>query len=371
VTTISIFRISFIWVETVPAILAKGVPPSAPYAFLGQYGGYAKEFNACQAAMLPPSRPSASGLKLPWNNPEGNFFWKYYFEGTHAGDVKGADAWGKIVPFQLELPCMTVTPDAEARVTFDSFYAPHGVAVIATANYREKCGKKPKSALDIAKLALAIRYDYRFRFDASDPAAGINLEKAAERALGLARQQGLGNVPGISKDARPFSVTTFLKGKDVDPIAQGSDEHFLLETVTTWNRYLKTADLASAPLADAPLKIRNADGENMMYARGRGRAIWFPREFVGNNRPMLACYHRNITHASLQTQSLGEFVAWVADQHAASRPLAGTVDDRARRAAALLELFSNGKVIYRTQSARAQIEFAKWAEAIAFAKKLP
>jgi hypothetical protein len=291
VTVISIFRTSFIWVETVPAVLAGACPNDAPFAFLGRYGDYAEEFDRCQAG-----RPSGR-LGLPWHSSRGNFYWKYYFEGKRAGEMTGVQAWKKFVPFCMELDCTTVTPNAEARVFFEAFYFPHGLGVIARANYRGQ----PKSALEAARLALAVRYDYRFQIGGSSAAAGgVNLDQAAERALVLARQRGFGKVDGFPGDNQPFTITTFLVGQNVAPLAAGSDEHFLLEAVAGWNRRLKPADLAKLPLSTAQLPIRDGDDDNLMYGRKNGRAIWLTRAFDRNpDTPTLASYHRNITHASL------------------------------------------------------------------------
>jgi hypothetical protein len=368
-TQISIFQTSFIWIETVPAILAGNLPASAPYGFLGEYGGYARSFDACQSGTL------AAALKLPWDSPQGNFFWKYYFEGRHAGEMTGVQAWKKFVPFQSELAATTRTQGAEAKVTFDALYAPQGVAVIAQAKYRGA----PKSTPDIAKLALAVRYDYRFVLDgSSSPAAGVSLDQVAERALALARERGFGKVDGFSGDNQPFSVTTFLVGEKADPVMEGSDEHFLLETVASWNRHLNTGDLVKLPVAGARLPIRDSDDQNMMYARKLGRAIWLPRSFAYNPpTPTLKCYHRNVTYASLLTLGLGEFISWVAAQHDAQVLVAPLIDDRAKRACSLLRLFSEGqtatgkKVIYRTASVVAQINSAGWSKAMALIGALP
>lgn len=367
-TGLSIFRTSFIWVQTVPGILSKKVP--VPYGFLGTYGDYAQAFDACQKGT-----PAAGTLELPWREePEGNFYWRYYFEGQDAGAVTGVKAWKKLVPFRRPFAVTTVAPQpAEAKVTFEMFYAPQGLAVLARANYRGPA----KSPLDAAKLALAVRYDYRFLLAGETaPAGGYSLDTIADRALTQVRKTELGAAEGFSAGGGPVSVTTFLQGENVQPIAQGSDEHFLLEAVTSWNRALKEADLATRKLADAQLAIRNADAENMMYSRGRGRAIWFPRDFVGNARPSLSCYDRNVVQASLQTQSLGAFVAWVAAQLAEGAALDPAVLDRAKRAATLLQIFSAGgtsglKTTYRSASVLEQITGAQWSSAIKAVQDAP
>jgi hypothetical protein len=180
-TQISIFRTSFIWVETVPAILAKTIPAGAPCSFLGTYGDYAAFFDRCQSGAQ-----AAEPLRLPWDNPQGSFFWKYYFEGKHAGEMTGTQAWKKLVPFRLDLSSTVVGANPEMRFAFEIWFAPQGVAVIARATYRGQ----PRSVSDIAKLALAARYDYRFVLDGDNgPRAGVSLDQAAARASRRSRQR--------------------------------------------------------------------------------------------------------------------------------------------------------------------------------------
>lgn len=360
-TDISIFRTSFVWVQTVPAILSRKVPGA--YGFLGARGDYVDTFKACKEGT-----PAAGTLTLPWTKPEGNYYWRYYFEGQEAGEVSGEKAWKMLVPFCRKLDIATVSPDKpEARVKFDMYYAPQGLAAVARVNYRGGA----KSPADAAKLAHAVRYDYRFLpAGVTDPAGGLSLDRAVDQAFAQVRKTELGNADGFAGGGEPISVTTFLQGANVQPVAQGSDEHLLLEAVTGWRRNLTAADLATRKLADAQLAaVLNADAQNMIYARGRGRAIWFPREFVGNSRAMLPCYHQNTVVASLQTQSLGALVVWVATQLAQSNPVDPGVLERAKRAAALLKIFANGgtaglKTTYRSASVQAQVANAKWDDAM-------
>jgi hypothetical protein len=368
VTGITIFRTSLVWVQTVPAILAKAVP--APYGFLGAYGDYASAFDACQKGTL-----AAGALSLPWRKPQGNYYWRYYFEGQEAGEVTGVQAWKKLVPFCRKLEIATVGPaKPAARVAFEMFYAPHGLAVVARANYRGPA----LGPTDVAKLAHAVRYDYRFLpGGVTAPPAGLSLDRVVDEAFAQVRKGELGNASGFAGGGEPMSVTTFLQGENAQPIAQGSDEHLLLEAVTSWSRGLSAADLATRELADAQLPVLHANAQNMVYARGRGRAIWFPRDFVGNDQPLLPCYHQNTVIASLQTQSLGAFVAWVAAQLAESNPVNPGVLERAKRAAALLKIFANGgtsnglKITYRSASVKAQVANAKWDNAIKAVEALP
>src|SRR5208337_3221483 len=111
-TKITNFRLSFIWVETIPAILAQEVKPDAPYAFLGYVGKYAQAFDKCK------SKSGPAGLELPWMKPQGHHYWRFCFAGQHAGDIAGAEAWKNLVPLRGHLPCQISLEDAGPRVTF-------------------------------------------------------------------------------------------------------------------------------------------------------------------------------------------------------------------------------------------------------------
>src|SRR6266852_1148623 len=130
-TEITNFRVSFIWVETIPAILAQQMGPPVPrYAFLGYRGQYAQAFDRIKRRRGEP------GLELPWPKPQGHHYWKHYFAGRHAGDIIGDDAWQKHVPLRGQLPFRITTNERSPRVTFEAFYSPHGIALVANAYYR-------------------------------------------------------------------------------------------------------------------------------------------------------------------------------------------------------------------------------------------
>jgi hypothetical protein len=88
------FKVSFIWVETIPAIAAQQLGDKAPWGFLGIPGQFAKKFGELKAGGSSPE------LELPWQKPQGHHFWKYYFAGRHAGDIAGNDAWKSRVPLR-------------------------------------------------------------------------------------------------------------------------------------------------------------------------------------------------------------------------------------------------------------------------------
>jgi hypothetical protein len=356
-TQITNFRVSFIWVETIPAILAQQLKASAPYAFLGYRGRYAQEFDK-----LKRRKGGPAGLELPWPKPQGHHYWKHYFAGRHAGDIIGDDAWQKHVPLRGRLPLRISTTERSPRVTFEVFYSPQGTALVANAYYRGDS----ISLTEVATLADAVRNRYRFHTDAAQAKSGMSLQSIAEYALATARRAAFGDVEAFAGYNQPFTITTFVQGTVANPAAQivdGSDEHRVLEALTGWNRNFAIMNLSKTPLQSASLTIHSRLDSDLVYARGTGRAIWLPRLFATDQgRARLSCYHRNITLASVQTMSLGEFVGWVARRYERGETVPELVQERAKRASRLLGVLAAGErtATYRTMSIATQVNDAKW-----------
>ena len=100
------FRLSFIWVETIPDIFAQKLDKAAPYAFLGKPGQFAKKFDEVKVG-------KSKDFKLPWPKPKGHNFWKHYFGGRHAGEIPGIDAWKNLVPLRSETPVQIMLEPAK------------------------------------------------------------------------------------------------------------------------------------------------------------------------------------------------------------------------------------------------------------------
>ena len=273
------FRLSFIWVETIPDIFAQKLDKAAPYAFLGKPGQFAKKFDEVKVG-------KSKDFKLPWPKPKGHNFWKHYFGGRHAGEIPGIDAWKNLVPLRSETPVQIMLEPAKPpeprrpKVTFEVFYAPQGIGLVANVYYRGAA----KSLDEIAELAHAVRYRYRFHGD-TDRAKGMSLQSAAERALADARQQAFGNAEATAGHNQPFTVATFVQGETDDPneeVAEGSPVHRVLEALTGWNEDYAKMKLDKTPIATARLAIHTQRDSDLVYARKGGRAVWLPREFAVN-----------------------------------------------------------------------------------------
>jgi hypothetical protein len=392
------FRLSLIWVETIPAILAHELPAVAPLACLGQIGDYAKLFESLRSfpqseeskiddlikevfgprpklGSFPRSDEKADGfadLSLPWPKRTGNHFWKFYFEGRQAGEITGIQAWKKLVPLRKPFHCKhvaTASNERAIRVSFETFYGPHGTALVANVYYRGN----GKSLIDIATLAHDVRWNHRFSFGDSDKA--LSLDSFGEQALAKIRQDAFGAVEGFLGHNQPFTIASFISGIEIPKnpvIKQGSVGHRSLEALTGWNRHFRDLDLSTTPLSDAVVRANAALTSDLIYARKNARAIWFPRALdPSQTRPnppsLMSCYHRNLVLATLLTLGMGEFVAWVATQHQLRRTISPINYDRAKRVASLLRMLLEGKkeATYRSMSIARTIEAADWPKQMA------
>jgi hypothetical protein len=347
---ISKFRISLIWTETVPAILAGNLASGAPLAWLGRAGDYAQTFENMRAGTGPAI------VELPWRRPIGERFWRHYFEGKHTGEITGRQAWKRLTPLRGKLLSGIAAAVPYIKMGFESYFAPQGIALLATGYYEGAA----KSLPDVTEIAHAVRFGPYYGRGIT---TNRRLGPVAEEAIADLRQQAFGQTKGYPSGHQPFTIITLLDGLGADgsdKIKAGGPEHRLLEATTSWNPHYRQINLKQVPLATATVPIRRQLDGDMMYARSDGRAIWLPREF-GKGSPALTCYHRNIVFASLQTQSLGEFAVWVAEQQKTGALVDKLVLERAARAKALLGLLSAGAIaIYRTGSVAKQIEEAKY-----------
>lgn len=356
--SISNFRLSLIWSETIPAIL-EGKILEGKIAegglSIGRSGDLAKMFEAC---VMPNN--CSKNLQRPWKYPVGHNFWRFYFEGKRAGTITGAQAWKKLVPLRYKPPFKVIMERCEAKISLEVFYASHGLGLIATANYRGTL----KPLREIAVLAQMVKDGRYFRISTSDTSKLMTLSEVAEHALDLARIQAFGNVEAFPGINQPFTIASFIQGANIENgliVNQGDGIHRILEAVTDWNPYFEKMSFTDINLNDYCLPIKKRLDSDIVYARKTGRAIWFPRALTGTltgtkSASSVSCYHRNLVIGSFLVQSLGEFVRWTTRRYRAGSNVAQALLNRARRAATLLTHFSEGKyVIYRSASLQTQI----------------
>ena len=358
------FRLSFIWTETVPAVLARTLDAKQPFAFLGAVGGYAERFDAVQRGA------DAQGLTVPWLG-SGNHYWKYSFARQRPAELTGATAWKYLVPLRASLPVRNALASG-IRTTFEAFYSPTGIALVANAYYR----KEARSPIEIAELAHFFRYQAQF-----NPPKGQSSPKSltamADKLIGNVRLNAFGATPSYSGSNQPFSIATVVQAKVDDPtvsIAAGSDEHRALAAVSTWKQEYKTMPLGAEDLQTARLEESPRASSDFVYASQTGRAVWLPREFTRTGMMIrrMSCYHRNLTLCVMQTLLLGEFVDRVYQWHREKQPTVPLLLQRAQQAAALLDKSVDGDrtLTYRTRNIQRIIDGANWRGAIDYVKTL-
>jgi len=130
------------------------------------------------------------------------------------------------------------------------------------------------------------------------------------------------------------------------------------------------------PLAQRAVAIRNAPPSHLLYGLARGRAVWFPASFLdlGKQRSSLACYHRNLMFASLQTESLAGLMVLARERYqnpAPASPLSNSMDALLQSAAEVLgRLYVGDAKTYRSSSPTVQIKDNKWLDTINYVRNV-
>jgi hypothetical protein len=116
------------------------------------------------------------------------------------------------------------------------------------------------------------------------------------------------------------------------------------------------------PLRITPSRSSSPPPGHILYGGRRGRVVWFPGNFIGvaAYEHTLACYHQNLTMASLQTESLCRMAKDAADLVINNQPLSNcSVAYRtcAQLSAGILgRLYGGTFDTYRSNSVRDQIQ---------------
>jgi len=354
------FRLSFIWVDSVPGLL-DGTAPQAPLAWLGRRGDFINRFEEAQA--LGSGCPAPGQPGVPWCEPDsGHTFWQHYFENkSDLRGITGSQAWKRLAPLRQNFQKVTGAGGACSEIRIAGFYFSHGTALAVTLNLRGQAA----TPLEAAKLAMALRHDAMLALPEA-PKTLLTLDALAttlRKRMHDTDLAGLAVHPGANQ---PFSIFTVLEAEGLAALADakdGDDTHRALEGVTRWNPNFELVDLAQYPLADALMKPSSHLGlkSDLVYVRRSGAAIWLPRLLASGaaGRKTLSCYHNNMLHGSIQLRSLVELANFVKNESAQGRPPSDAVKERADRASALLRLMQDGKdSTYRSRLLAAQIEQA-------------
>jgi hypothetical protein len=350
------FRLSFIWTETLVQMLDEP-PPDLPFAFLGRNYTYEPVFNACQQGQSGPD-----GLHLPWPVNARFNFWNYYFEGRQLAEVTGRQAWKALLPFRWLIPATLQADWLAGRILAEGFFYPHGLGLILTIS----CSRS-LSLAEMVETGFQIRQREPFEIEWADHSQeSLKCDQFANKCLNLMRTRAFGNSASQPKNVVPFSVFTVVQTNTIEPdqaMPNQVEIQRVLEAVTGWRHTWK-----NDPLPDfdtVKLDTRTAPPNHVVYSSKRGRAVWFPTlaELRDPYLHSLGCYHRNLVLASLGVESLVEFLKNYSQDLADGLEISAPRIDCAQRATGILSRFYYGKPsIYRTWSARAQLDQNQWVE---------
>lgn len=353
-------RLSFIWTETFPSLLANAAP-KAKMAFLGDEKSYEAHYEQIKARVksleerkqtetsqletmyrgdsrklkkelanlnreIQGQLNDPATLTPPWPWLERNYihhFWQYYFENTDPNDLSGSQGWEYVVPLRINPPYLVRSPwpkdGPRIRFIMDGLFYPHGLALVIMMRL---LFKKPGVGLFwTMERALQVRKDLNFPVILPDESTPVDLQLDALVAdiVDYLHKRVFGDEvsPG-DRPVQPMTIATFVQGTGGDaalPIVPNSDLHRVLQGLCSWrDDWQNQQNLAD--LKQVNLLLDDAPAGHMVYHLIRGRAVWMPQYFASTSRRdrfKLSCYHRNLTLVSLQTEMLAQLAVIYSD----------------------------------------------------------
>ncbi|NNJ11631.1 hypothetical protein EKD04_014950 [Chloroflexales bacterium ZM16-3] len=347
------FRLSMIWAETNLDLLGES-PPATPFSFLERSWSYIERFDQLAQG---DGQPNDQGLVLPWPRLGKHFFWTFYLEAAKLATITGNQAWKALVPIRKRDVTRLQAAWLPERVYTEAFLYPFGLVFVITTQ-----STASRSLDDTVDAAFMARRTGRVeaQLDDTGPSQSLSLDDVATEKLRALRLQVFGPTASPSlMSSEPFTIATIVQGSDIDPttaLVEGDNIHRGLESMANW-RQLGPYDVLP-PLDEVRVQVRRSPPGDILYGRPRGRVIWFPRVFTQEDRraKSLACYHRNLVLASIQTESLRGLISAFIKLEPRNRLLPEPILNCARQAAGILTRLYFGKKTYRSGSIRAQIE---------------
>lgn len=306
--TIQDVRMTFIWAEVVPDFLQQQIANDSDFACLTRSYLYKDAFAKAQAA-----KTSDAQFARPWIVKHKQQFWMRYLVQGDLASVGGEQAWKWLVPLRRS-PGIRLTADwFSGRSGIEGFYYPFGLAVMISFHWTPQL-----TPTELVTEAFRFRRTGKFTITGTE-APLSTLEQVAEKVLDLMRDRALNkaSVPG-HRSPGPFSIVTITKAQAPGKINFNESTRLILEGLVNWRPDWPDVTLPDPKESCLPTR-KSAPAGTALYAQDRGRAIWFPSLFLNKGTPgsQLACYHRNLSFASMQTESLSRLVSYTASRFAA------------------------------------------------------
>lgn len=343
---VEVLKVSTLFFEAFPGLLADAPQAGAPMAFMGRASDYARE--------VERARQGQSRWTLPWpvDRTSVNHFWHYYMDKRLPSQMTGETAWSYLVPLRRTVvePLFEPPPIPACHWQAEAFSYPHGVGLVVTVTVDQELALS-------AMVGRAIDAQRALRFqvlhtDASD-ADGRSVGDVLREAM-----LGEGAAAGLRSEA--FSVATVIRGSGVTATRKVREKgavHRALEALCSWDPSWNA--VPPHPQAEAALSIRNAPPGHVLYARKRGRAVWFPASFAASRRRKntLGCYHRNLVLLSLQVEGLLQLMRLSADHLRRGELMPARLAGVSRQGAGILgRLYGGAPGTYRSASVPRQVD---------------
>lgn len=296
--------LSLIWAEAIPQFLLQKIPSSSPWAVLTRSDTYRKTFDQTQKNVtlnLDPVQPPH--VQPPWRAGQKQFFWMRYLVQGDLNAVAGVQAWRTLVPFRTAPP-YTLEPDDSfnGKIAVQTFYYPFGTALSITIVWGPHLAPE-----QLVQSVFELRHTQKFKSSASPKL--LDLDQFASATLKALREQCLGIDATTGRQSQePFTVLTVTNAPGVDSsidIKSQPASLKVLEAFANWRPDWATGTLPLTSETCLPTK-KTAPAGSALYARERGRAIWFPALFTPpfSKRSTLTCYHHNLAFAALHVEAL-------------------------------------------------------------------
>jgi hypothetical protein len=350
-------RFSFSQVETLAEPLAARPAPAIPRQFLLNQAEFEQELR--KALDFDPN-----ALELPWHDKFGKLFWFHYLEGRFGRALAFNHCWRQLVPLldpnvgSLEAPWLGEDGDAEIR----AHYFPWGIGVIV--DVRAVGSWSPGKLVD--DVAFKVRKDANFDWTFSGKTQSLPMNTLISKVIDLLRQRAYGLEAAPGTPGSVFSIVTVLDGKKAtsdDAIADQSKMHRVLDALVSWSPQWKKTKLDAIANRAIEIKSSLAPPGHMLYGGKRGRAVWFPGSFPASahvSAAGLRCYHRNLSAAALQTESLCSFAREAVTRANRGTPIgaeSATYANCAKLTAGILgRLYGAAGTTYRSRTVRDQID---------------
>ena len=342
-------KASILWFQ--PCELLAGGARDVPMRELVDEVEYAPVFAAAQRGERP------NGLEPPWPLPSRQLFWKHYLEVADIAKVTGHQAWRRIVPFRVKAPLAIALAEPDIRLVAEGFLYRHGVGFVVTLHFETA----DAPIADIIDRLVALRRAPRFELDGQerriDDVAAAALDALCQRVTGMPLANGA-PAPVMRSIVTPVRM---IAVPEVDVVDQDASHRVLVALAHLEDVWRKAVlDKLDERSRLAISRRKNVPGR-VLFATDAARVVWFPDlmspsvDLDPKRKHRLACYHRNLAMATLQTDALMSLAeqAQLLDRAGRSRV---AIRDARRHAVSHLGRLYAGRKTYETWSVRAQID---------------